>query len=253
MLLSYLRKERVVKTARYREAAQFRDEFPYANAAAVQHSDLLLDHARRLFDLRETNVRRIDDKADSIIRYFGLVIAALAAFVSFLPADFSQTSIMVLYAAMTCLAVSAIISLLIRIPFDRPLPPTEKDTVGFMRSALSDNAGRMKLALTIGKANAALGVIGTMKARLLKWSHVFLVLGLLGFVVSLGIQSYFRSVSDRSSLSCIQSSSPSVPLPLGCSDSASTGFADSSSSDRGRRGSDDGNIRGDSLHLPNGQ
>jgi hypothetical protein len=50
----------------YQKAAEFRKSFDYNDAKAIENADWVLDHARRRFDLMDTHVRYLDDKADNL-------------------------------------------------------------------------------------------------------------------------------------------------------------------------------------------
>lgn len=224
--LTIFRKD-VKKDPTYKKAADYMESFAYDNLRLVNNADWVLEHAKKRFDLMQENVREIDEKADTVIRYIGLIVGAGVLFVGAFSGNLGSVLLLGIIVASILLTLSAFFALLVRKPTEVPHPPTVQDVFEYLNRTKSALEAHAKLALVYGRAIAALVVIGRIKGQWLYWAHVFLFFVLFAILCCLCIHSFSSLVSDGGSSSLVTqsslSSSSSVihsslsPLPESCS------------------------------------
>ena len=160
---------------------------------------------------------KLDQKADGVLTYFGVVVGGLAVYSSLYLSKGHEIAIVGAAVGVLFLIAAAGTALFARTPTDCPVPPR----VPYLLNKSKDlgNAANEKLWLALQYNRTTVAVDLTVKflGRRIRWSYRLLVAALLSIVIALLVQllkPYFppSGLSPFSTHSCSSSLSLSLSL-----------------------------------------
>jgi len=188
------KRSRIEADSEYLKAVEFKKTFDFGNPKFIENADWVLNLARKRFDLMDVHVRYLDDKADKLIQYSGLVVAVVAVLLGVFGGKIGLTTIVIIGIALLLLVMAVLAALSVRMKFSRPHPPNVQTVFKSVEKADSRLAAQARVSLIYGKAIAANMVVSRVKGLRLRCANALMILGFVVLLIGFGVQFYFSFI-----------------------------------------------------------
>lgn len=170
------------KRETYEEIDEFIENIDFPN---VKNADILLEHARKNFEVAKDSVEYIEKKADDLIKYLGLGTGLVGILLNYSFTSFDLANKFIILAGYVFWIFSIILSLTIRRPSSYPYPvPLDKAFYFMQKFSSEPQALKAWISLAYEKTMKGYIVIIEKKAKRLDIAYILLVAALWLFFVS---------------------------------------------------------------------
>jgi hypothetical protein len=136
------------------------------------HGDLILDQARRKYAEQSAAYERLDDKADSLLRFAGTIAALLVTAI----AGWRLHPAGLVIPSLSCFLVAMLLALVARIPFLRPVMTPARNMIDGVPQT---KAPQEWIAAGLFLVTEELSVLSEWKGKMVLYATIFLCCGVV--------------------------------------------------------------------------
>ena len=150
-------------------------------------AQIALAYAKEKYALLAHDMEYLDDKADLLVKYLGLVVGGLGALSGYFGLSKCSHLSWMVYVGLAAGVVAMVLALWVRKPADVPYPMTLQNLFKIIKEKKGDHVPETALALSYEQVLARLKELGKFRAKILYVGYALIIVSIgflfLGLVV----------------------------------------------------------------------